>query len=152
MHSLKNILLLFMLRKTTLWQTYLPNICSPVSSILSSLLKIRRSQAAISYQWRECDIDMCCFQSKAMKKPRWNSSALSYLWWVLRNAVAWVFQVGQPEGGDEAGLWRDNAGLGPLTALQEHKMQRRNQLLSCQTPEHLDSFCIMIKLIKYFLI
>lgn len=52
---------------------------------------------------------------------------------------------------DEPGLLSDNTGCGPLMALQEHKVQKRNKLLLHQTSEHLDCFYIITKLI-YFLI
>ena len=67
-HVFKYIILLLRLGNRISQQTNCP--LSPFSRTFPGLLAIRWSHATISFQWSGSDIDMCCFQFKAMKTHR----------------------------------------------------------------------------------
>lgn len=128
MHIPKNILLLFMLMKRTLWQAYTKySVCSHCP--LHFLVSLKLEEVKHLFLTMRRNIDLHCFQFKAKKIHLKNFSPLSYL--------PWDGGTKQPEYSrwcDEPGLLSDNMGCGTLMALQEHKVQKRNKLLLHQTP------------------
>lgn len=142
-HVLRDILWLCMLRKT-LWQTYLPDIpfapCSPL--LLPAFLQLREGK----HLFLTSEVEVTLTRVASVQDMKAHMKFCSPLLPAMGIEGAWIFPMGQPEGSDEPGLLSDNAGLRPLTALQEHKAKEK--FLSCQIPKYFDCFYSITKLIK----